>query len=160
MWKSEDFSYFKRKGNGTEEFKYIQGTWRPIESLWHSLQNGQSGNRIPTGFWSKSTHLYELTVCYSSDHNLHCHHHIRQLQSILIKMEILSASLLLITHTRIFPVWFCLFTRSNCSWPWGHQGRRAAGDIFAPFGTLRGFHTLFFWEEALLLNTISKVLQF
>lgn len=51
----------------------------------------------------------------------------------------LLPSFLLHTHTRIFPVWFCLFTRSNCSWPWGHRGRRAARDIFAPFGTLPWF---------------------
>lgn len=46
--------------------------------------------------------MNELTVCHSSDHNLHCHHHVRQLQSILMKMEILSASFLLTTHTHSY----------------------------------------------------------
>lgn len=70
------------------------------------------------------TRLYELTVCRSLDHNLHCHDHIRQLKSILIKMEILSP-LFSFPRTLIFPQSGPVFSRSPTAPDhWKSSGRK------------------------------------
>ena len=122
-----------------------------------------------TGFQLASEqkcNLYEPMVSHSADHNP-CpaprHYHYTR-QVILMKWKFCpppSSS----PHTHVFPVWSCLFARSNCSWPsevtslhystgrkdrWGH--------LCACLHKSLGF-TLPSLRAVPLLNTIFRVTQ-